>query len=156
MKETLDYSEVLIGKVPVTVRRRVRWGECDPAGVVYTPRFVDFAVAAADWFVRVALGFVDRPHPLHQQIVYPMRSMSFDFTSFLAADDEFEMVVLVSAISSRTYTLDVAATRLDRETLIFRAQMTSVCFDQGLGRAVELPDPVRAGLERYRVLASSA
>ena len=31
-------SEALISRAPVIVRRRVKWGECDPAGVVYTPR----------------------------------------------------------------------------------------------------------------------
>ena len=39
--------EYLLSERPLTVRRRVRWGECDPAGVVYTATFADYAISAA-------------------------------------------------------------------------------------------------------------
>ena len=29
---------------PFTVMRTVRWGDCDPAGIIYTPRVLDYAM----------------------------------------------------------------------------------------------------------------
>ncbi len=38
------------------VQRRVRWGECDPAEVVYTPQFAHYVVAAVDDFFQEVVG----------------------------------------------------------------------------------------------------
>ncbi len=53
LDEIMD--ERLLCRSPVKVRRRVRWGECDPAQVVYTPRFADYLAAAYSWFARLVL-----------------------------------------------------------------------------------------------------
>ena len=40
--------------IPFTTRRRVLWGDCDPAGVIYTPRVFHYAVEAVEeWLVAV-------------------------------------------------------------------------------------------------------
>ncbi|MGA8291299.1 MAG: hypothetical protein WB820_02120, partial [Rhodoplanes sp.] len=33
-----------------TVRRIVNWGDCDPAGIVYTPRVLDYVCETIDAF----------------------------------------------------------------------------------------------------------
>ncbi len=35
-------TEAVLADTPFVVRRRVKWGECDPAGVVYTPSFSEY------------------------------------------------------------------------------------------------------------------
>jgi 4-hydroxybenzoyl-CoA thioesterase len=145
-----EYGEALVGRDPISVRRRVLWGDCDPAGVVYTPRFADYVASARDWFLREGVGVVDRPHPSRQSITYPMRAMAFEFVSFLAADDLFDMTVEVGGLSRRTFTLDIAARHVDRDGLAFSARLTSVCIDQAVGTSVALPEAVREAFERYR------
>lgn len=143
------YTEALIARQPITVRRRVLWGECDPAAVVYTPRFADYAAAARDWFMNEGLGFPDRPHPLRTGTIFPMRAMTFDFSGFLAADDLFDMVVTVAAVSTRTFTIEIAATRTDC-LRAFTAQLTSVAVDSGTRQSIPLPTAFREALELYR------
>lgn len=143
------YTEALIGRRPITVRRRVLWGECDPAAVVYTPRFADYAAAARDWFMNEGLGFPDRPHPLRTGTIFPMRSMTFDFSGFLAADDLFDMVVTVADVSARTFTIEIAATRTDG-VRAFTARLTSVAVDSETRRSVQLSPEFRDALDRYR------
>jgi acyl-CoA thioester hydrolase len=145
----IDFTEKLIAENPVTIRRRVLWGDCDPAGVVYTPRFSDYFAAARDWFLRVGLGVLDRPHPARPGLTFPMRALSFDFRSFLTADDLFDMRILVTTVSRRSFTVDLAATH-DSGRAVFTATGTQVCFDQRQGVAVALPDSVVTALERYR------
>jgi len=145
-----DCNERLVSRFPVVVRRRVAWGECDPAGVVYTPRFADYVVLARDWFTRSALGFVDRPHPSRQAITYPTKALAFEFASFLAADDVFDMTVEIAGVTRRTFTTRITARHVERSGIAFLATLTSVCVDQALGTAIELPGDVRSGLKRYQ------
>jgi len=148
----MEYSEALIETFPVRIRRRVAWGECDPAGIVYTPRFCDYAMSARDWFLRVGLGVWDRPHPARLGTTYPMRAMSFEFMSPLEADDFFDMTTRLEKFSNRTFTLSVAATRVENmlatDIPVFSAVLTCVALDQNTGRAVSLPDNTRDALEK--------
>lgn len=142
------YVEALIERRPIKVRRRVLWGECDPAGVVYTPRFSDYAVAARDWFFLEGLGLRDRPHPARTAISFPARALSFDFTAFLAADDVFDMAVRVADIGVRSFTVEIAADRADGRCA-FTARLTSICIDSADSKARELPPAVREALQSY-------
>jgi len=150
---TLDFSEALISNFPVTIRRRVAGGDCDPAGIVYTPRFSDYAMSARDWFMRIGLGILDRPHPARTGIGYPMRAISFDFRSMLAADDLFDMATTVEAISNRTFTIKITATRVEdgsaTDIPAFIVMLTGIAVDSADGQAVTLPDATREALEKY-------
>ena len=149
-----EFSEALIQRQPVIVRRRVAWGECDPAGVVYTARFCDYALAARDWFLSCGLGVLDRPHPEREGINYPMRAMSFEFMTPLAADAVFDMTVTVARITERTFSARIVATPVAEDkadaTTVFSALLTTVAVDSRSGRAVALPETVRQALEQYR------
>ena len=43
-------TEYIVSELPLVVRRRVKWGECDPAGVVYTVSFSEYVISAAELF----------------------------------------------------------------------------------------------------------
>ena len=140
-----DATEWLVSTDPLIVRRRVAWGECDPAGVVYTPRFAEYVVSAQDYWFRHALGHMDRPHPLRQQIVFPMRAMHFDFTGMIAPDEYFDMHVRLSEIRNRSLTLAINAVH-ERGHPVFTALLTKVAFDQKSGSAIAIPQPLRERL----------
>ena len=58
-----DSVEHVVSTHPFTVRRRIRWGDCDPAGVVYTGRFVEYLLGAVDLrseMIKRFLGVRDR------------------------------------------------------------------------------------------------
>lgn len=149
-----DFTEKLISERPVIVRRRVLWGECDPAGVVYTPRFGDYFAVGRYWFLRAGLGFVDNPHPDRPGLGFPMRALSFDFRSFLAAEDVFDMTVRATAMSRRTFTIEVSATHLSGQ-VAFVATGTQMCLDQRTKSAITLPDHVVAALREHGLQADS-
>jgi len=137
-----DPIEYLMFSDPLTVRRRVLWGECDPAGVVYTPRFADYAASARDYWFRHKLGHLDRPHPLRQQVVFPMRAMAFDFRGMIGPDEHFEMTVALTEVRTRSFTLIVDATH-EKGHCVFTANLSQVAYDQSTGQAVVIPQPLR-------------
>lgn len=140
-----DAAEYLLSVEPLVVRRRVMWGECDPAGVVYTPRFTEYAVSARDYWFRHVLKHLDRPHPSHKRVAFPMRAMRFDFTGMLAPDDIFDMCVTLDEVRQRSLTLSIEATH-EHGHRAFTAFLTHVAFDQSTGAAVPFPEPLRERL----------
>jgi len=142
-----DYRERLVSRTPVTVRRRVQWGECDPARVVYTPRFADYAASAYDWFSNVVLdgaGF----QPERDLVLAPAKHLSLTFHRPLVANEWFEMVVRVDAIRRHSYDLAIEGTGDDR-TPRFSAQVSPIFVSATSFDKTVIPESVRHRLEDY-------
>jgi len=148
--EQNNFLDKLVSRQPVIVHRRILWGDCDPAGVVYTPRFGDYFTSARDWFMRAGIDVREPVRAETAGISFPMRALAYDFQSFLTADDVIEMTVLVTAISRRSFTLKVAGTTLPTRKSVFFATGTQVCFDHGKRAAIAIPEQIVASLTSYQ------
>lgn len=140
--------EAVVHTAPVTVRRRVKWSDCDPAGVVYTGTFSDYVISAAELFYGQLFDTTpQRAKNLHG-FGTPTRALSFDFRKSLYPDDDFEMTVEVAEIGTRTFTLAVTGRGLDGSVL-FVARLTPVCVSREVRRSIAMPEVLREALERY-------
>lgn len=142
-------TEQVVGAVPLVVRRRVKWGECDPAGVVYTPAFAEYVMSAAELFYGSLFRTTPQQARAEQGFDSPTRALSFDFQRSLKPDEDFLMTVTVGEIRRRTYVLDVTARSLAGE-LVFVGRLTPVCVARNERRSMEIPPVFRQALERYR------
>lgn len=140
-------DERLLFKNPVTVRRRVRWGECDPAQVVYTPRFADYLAAAFSWFTRTILSD-NLVADDGTRLATPMKALSLEFHHTLRPDDLFDMTVYVEAVRKRTFDLLIIA-RSPSEGPRFLGRLSPILVD-GSFRSVNLPQRVEAALLAYQ------
>jgi 4-hydroxybenzoyl-CoA thioesterase len=142
-------TEHVVSTAPFVVRRRVKFGECDPAGVVYTPAFGEYVISCADLFYEFLLD--GRPEGLKDEYGFetPSRALSFDFRSSLRPDDEFDMTVSIAEIRSRTYTLSITGRTVNGAD-VFIANLTPICVARRERRAIEIPGPFRERLEAYR------
>ncbi len=132
----------------------MRWGECDPAGIVFTPRFLDYVVTAYEAFISLMLG-----GPIHMlkdelAIDFPVRGVELDFRTMLPLDSQFEMEVSVGDIRSRTFDLHIIAYKLESEgkrrgPVAFTARVSPVTVDQTTHAAVALPDVLRTRVQAY-------
>jgi acyl-CoA thioesterase FadM len=141
--------EYLLGERPLSVRRRVKWGECDPAGVVYTAVFADYVIAAAELFYGALLRTTPQQAKRELGFGTPSRALSFDFRRSLRPDDEFDMTVYVADVRERSYVLDIAATTSDGET-VFNARLTPVCVARPERISIDIPPAFRKVLLDYR------
>lgn len=141
--------EYLISERPLVVRRRVKWGECDPAGVVYTATFADYAICAAELFYGALFGTTPQRAKREHEFGTPSRALSFDFMRSLRPDEEFDMTVRVADVRSRTYVLDIAATTPQGEP-VFNARLTPICVARPERRAIEIPADFRQALLDYQ------
>ncbi|MCB1394958.1 MAG: acyl-CoA thioesterase [Rhodobacter sp.] len=141
--------EEIRGTAPLVIRRTVRWGDCDPAGIVYTPRFLDFAVSAYEGFLGQMLGG-DLHHAKRALGVdFPVRGVELDFRAPLAVEDRFDMVLQVGEIRSRSFDLHIAARRADDGRPAFRARLSPVVVDLTSRQAVPLPSPLQHRAAAY-------
>jgi acyl-CoA thioester hydrolase len=147
-REPTEFTEVVLGATPLRIRRRVAWGECDPAGVVYTPRFADYATEAALWFIKLVM----RPH-LPENIGSPVKAMRFEFHRTLKTDDVFDMRVNLIEMRQRTFDLQIQATDLAGERR-FTAVVSPILVDRQSFTSVPIPAEVRAVLENYKAISA--
>lgn len=142
--DPVETGGTLVSTRPVIVRRRVLWGECDPAGVVYTPRFSDYVVAARDAYLRCVLGFAEGSGA-PTGLGFPLRSLSFDFRSALWPGQIFDMSVRCAAVGRHSFTLAISAARGSTD-VAFTAECTTVCLDIQRRRAAMLPETMALAL----------
>ena len=100
----IGYGEFVLTAVPFVVRRRVKWGDCDPAGMVYTVMFSEFVISTAELFYAALLGGPAYTKMTALDCTTPTRALSFDFQRSLAVDDEFEIEVRVAEVRKRRST----------------------------------------------------
>jgi acyl-CoA thioesterase FadM len=148
----------------VTIQRTVLFGDCDPEGIVYTPRFSYFSVEAIQDALSIWLA--DKPKDPTQKarkngglrklmdhgILPPARAFSLEFLHPVTWDDELSIKVWVCQITERSFSFQVEAwletSRLsDAENILaFTAKLTQVCISRESHQSIPLPDDLRARL----------
>lgn len=147
----MDFSEKMISTLPVVVRRRVKFGECDPAGVVYTPNFSEFALSAYQWFVSSLLG--EPMFAAMKRIGFdsPIKALSVEFLNMLEVEQVFDMTCLVTDIRNRTFDVEITGRSItDPPRDFFVMRLTPIMVSRTERRSIEIPDALRQSLEQYR------
>jgi YbgC/YbaW family acyl-CoA thioester hydrolase len=130
--------------VTFTLRRRVQFHETDAAGIVHFSCFFRYMEEAEHAMWRDA-GL--RIHPDESDLGWPRIAASFDFRRPLRFEDEFDVVIRVAEMRSRTIRYDCALQK-DGETLA-TGTMTIACVrKQPTMHAVDLPAEIRERLQR--------
>jgi 4-hydroxybenzoyl-CoA thioesterase len=142
-------TEVVLSQMPFVVRRRVKWGDCDPAGVVYTPVFGEYVISIAELFYEQLLG----TSPQHVKQLHgfgtPTRALVFNFRLSLRPGDEFDTEVEVSEIRSRSYVLTLTA-RIRTGEIAFVATHTPVCVARDGRVGIVIPQVFREAMISYQ------
>lgn len=131
---------------PFRTQRRVLFGDCDPGGIIYTPRVAHFVVEAAMEFMTERLGTSFARFAIQTGVWPPARVLHIEYLAPMTYDDRLEIEVAVERIGECSHTLHVRAHKLDR-TPTFFARLVQVCVSAQTLQAVPLPDELRARLE---------
>ena len=142
----LGATEYVLSTEPFVIRRRARWSECDPAGVVYTGRFVDYLLSAVALFNEHMSGETVESAKKKLQIQTPCKGLSLVFDGALWPNNEFDMHVSVSAIRSSSFDIAVRAVRPNGEP-VFSGVVSPICIGMTERRSVPIPDELRVRLQ---------
>lgn len=127
---------------PFIIRRRVRFGDCDPGGILYTPRLSYFVVEVVLDFLSAQLGTPAERCLLEMGIAPPARALSIEFLRMLAWDDEVDIHVAVAEL--RTHAMTFSTVGYVAGEKAFAAQITQVCVSLRTRRPVPIPEALRA------------
>jgi len=125
----------------------IRHGDCDPAGIVYTPQFFDlFNQAIETWFCeRLGIDYYDVIGPRRLGLGYAEAASIF-FTPCMMGE-RLQIHVAVERVGSSSYTLVLHAMKDGHEAL--RGRFTTVVTCLKKHRPVEIPADIRTALANY-------
>ncbi|WP_132249251.1 acyl-CoA thioesterase [Methylobacterium segetis] len=127
---------------------RVRFSQCDPAGIVYFPRWFDLLNGVVeDWFTE-ALRLDYQGFHQTRGIGLGYGHAESDFFSPGFWNDRVDVFVRVARVGGAS--LDLALTGFRGEAPVIAARLVIVTTSLAERRALPLPGDLRAEAERYR------
>lgn len=138
-------------------RVEVRFGDCDPAGIVYFPRFYDyFHQAMETWFAEgLGLPYVDVIRG--RKIGFPAVHSEADFHAPSTFGDALAVEVRVPRVGRSSIELAYRVRAADDADAEPRVTGKTVCVVMDLDpqsdthlRALAVPDDLRARIEAFR------
>ena len=127
-------------------RLRVRYGECDPQGVVFNANYLAYFDVILTEFWREAVGDYNAMIAEHGADMVVAESR-IGFRSPAAFDDEVDFELRVARLGTTALTCHIDARVGDR--LIVEGEMRHVFIDPPTKQKRPMPDEIRAGLEPY-------
>lgn len=132
---------------------QVYWGHCDPAGIVYFPRFFDmFHEAMESWFAA-ALGAPYDDVIVRRKIGFPSVHTEADFRRPTAFGDAIVVELRLEHLGTKSMRLGYRIVGDDGEE---RGVGTTVCAvmdldpaSEGFRRAMPLPDDLRTAMQAF-------
>jgi acyl-CoA thioesterase FadM len=135
--------------MPFRTSRVILFGDCDPGGVIYSPRVAHFVVEAGLAFLSDALGGPAARRLFSMGILPPARALSIEFLHPMTWDEEIDIEVSAERVGEHSFTLLVVASNA-RGNLTFRGTITQVTISPETRRPVPLPLELRTALEKTR------
>jgi 4-hydroxybenzoyl-CoA thioesterase len=141
----VDYS----GPYPMTYRRRVAWGDCDPAGIIYTPRILDVAMEMLERWTVDVLGVSWDKLNNEMSMGAPTVRTEIDFIAAPKPDDYIVSELAVEAIGRSSVTYRVTGT--DGQGLVYYQCKIISCFiERPDFRAADIPAIFLLRIQAYQ------
>ncbi|MFV3386763.1 acyl-CoA thioesterase [Pseudomonas sp. NY15364] len=132
--------EIVVGHLPFTVRRSVRWMDCDPAGVAFTGRFSEYLLGAVMHFYR-HIGWGPESGRAGS-VGLPCKHMALTFNVSLPPNTVVDICIQVGAIRERSFDL-LANAYLSDGRLAFEGVFSPICIDPQVRCGVPVPKALR-------------
>ncbi|OAN52352.1 hypothetical protein A6A04_01280 [Paramagnetospirillum marisnigri] len=130
---------------------RVHFGDSDAARIVYTPRFLEYAMEALEIFMADIIGF----DWYHMNVAHgfgtPFVKVEMEMLAPLRPGDRVCVHVFVDKVGNSSLHFSTRGLRHDGE-LCFSTRFVCVVADQDAGKSIPIPAPMRARLDAYRSL----
>lgn len=134
---------------PLTVTRTVRWGDCDPAGIIYTPRVLDYAMEILESWYREVVEVPWLTLNRKMSMGAPTVRVELDFLDAPAPDQDLVLDLLVEDLGRSSITFRV--TGRDRAgKLYFRAKLVSCFISRPAFKPIAIPQEIRGRIQAYR------
>ena len=133
-----------------STRITVRFGDCDPAGLVYYPAIFHYFHAAMEEFFAARCGTTYARLMRERRIGFPTVNAQTEFLAPMVYGDEIEIEVSVSRVGTSSAAFEYAARRASDRSLRARSTQVQVAMDLDTHRAVPVPEDLRRAFGESR------
>ncbi len=130
---------------PFVHELRVRYGECDPQGIVFNANYLLYFDVAFTELWRAAVG--PWQEMVERGVDAVVAETNIRFRAPARFDDELALKLSITRLGASAITTEIDVLRGDE--LLIEGWLRHVCVDTGDWRKTELPDWVRSGLRRF-------
>ena len=123
--------------MPFIQSRIVRWGDCDPAGIIYTPRILDYAIETVEACLREVMGASWNVMREQHNIGGPTVHFECDIRKPLAPDMAVDLVLTLAKLGRSSMTSRIVC--VDAEGVEYFRVLLVNCFVTG-----DSPTDIRA------------
>jgi len=128
--------------------RWIRSGECDPAGIVFYPHYMQMLHELQVEFFQAALG-IDYHHMIRDAGIHvPLVSLNVAFTRPSREGDHVEFVLSLEGLGQTSFKYHVEC--VGNDGLRLSARMKAVTLNIAEQKPLLLPQLLRNRLERFR------
>ncbi len=125
---------------------RVRFAECDPQGVVFNARYLEYFDVVLTELWRAAFGGYDAIMDEHDVDIV-VAEAAIRYRSALRFDEVFELRATIERLGTTSMTTAIAVER-DGES-VAAGELRHVFIARGSGAKTAIPEPIRAALAPY-------
>jgi acyl-CoA thioester hydrolase len=141
----LDRISVPLVPDPFVHELRVRYGECDPQGIVFNANYLAYFDIAATELWREAFG--SWQHMVDRGIDVVVGEANVRFRAPARFDDVLALRARIARFGTTSMTTEIEIAR-DGELLV-DGWLRQICVDATTWAKTEIPGWLREGLERY-------
>jgi acyl-CoA thioester hydrolase len=138
---------------PFRHRLRVRWSECDLQGVVFYPQYLAYLDHTVTELWRAAIGPYTEMIPQHG-VDMVVAEAGLRYRASARFDDELEIAATLTRLGSTSITTSFTIERVADGAVLTEGELRHVFVDPGDFSKRDMPDSVRAGLERFATVTS--
>ncbi len=143
------------GTCPFSVMRRVKWGECDPAGIIYTPRVLDYAMEVVEAWFQETVGVTWLTLNREMGMGAPTVRAELDFLRAPRPDQDLVLNLRVENLGRSSIRLLVTGVdQTGRE--MFRVKLVSCIVSRPAFKPIAIPDEFRASIQAYQKACDDA
>lgn len=124
-------------------RIKVRFGDADPAGLVYFVNIFHYLHIAMEEFFAEHCGVSYQELMSDERLGFPTVNVQAEFFTPLVYGDEAEVEVYVSRVGEASATFEYSVRRFGDGQLCARATNVQVAMNLDTRRAVPIPDKYR-------------
>ena len=133
--------------MPFFARITVRFGDCDPAGLVYYPALFHYCHAAMEEFFGARCGVEYARLVSVERLGFPTVNARAEFFEPLVYGDTAEVEVWVSRVGRTSATFEYRLRRASDSRLCASATLVQVSMNLDERRAVPVPEALRRAFE---------
>lgn len=135
------------GRMKHLVKKRVRFGHCDPAEIVYYPRYFEWFHDAFEAMFEPAVGRSYAELIRTYGIGYPAVQVVCDYRAPARWDDLIEIEIFLSRISQKSATFEYRVRKED--VLLATASVKVACMDMKTKKSAAMPTEIFDALKAY-------